>query len=52
LADSSKFDRSAPYRVCDLSDLDGIVTDAPLPAEGEWGALRMNVVAPAADPSR
>jgi DeoR family transcriptional regulator, fructose operon transcriptional repressor len=52
LADSSKFDRSAPYRVCDLSDLDGIVTDASLPAEGAWGALRMNVVAPAADPSR
>jgi DeoR family transcriptional regulator, fructose operon transcriptional repressor len=46
LADSSKFGRSAPYRVCDLSGLDGIVTDAPLPAGGEWAALRLNVVAP------
>jgi DeoR family transcriptional regulator, fructose operon transcriptional repressor len=52
LADSSKFDRAARYRVCDLSELDGIVTDAPPPA---WAAhdLRMNVVAAAtADPGR
>ena len=50
LADRTKFDRSAPYRVCDLSDLDGIVTDAPFPAGPEWAGLarRMNVVAPAA----
>jgi DeoR/GlpR family transcriptional regulator of sugar metabolism len=49
LADSSKFDRAAPYRVCDLCDLDGVVTDAPLPAGPEWAtvAMRMNIVAPA-----
>jgi len=52
LADSSKFDRSAPYRVCDLSDLDGIVTDTPLPAGSEWAALRIDVIAPAAGPGR
>jgi DeoR family transcriptional regulator, fructose operon transcriptional repressor len=52
LADSSKFDRAARYRVCDLSELDGIVTDAPPP---EWAAhdMRMNVVAAdAAEPGR
>jgi len=50
LADSSKFDRSAPYRVCDLSDLDGIVTDAPFPGGPEWAGLarRLNVLAPPA----
>jgi DeoR family fructose operon transcriptional repressor len=50
LADSSKFGRSAPYRVCDLSDLDGIVTDAPFPDGPEWTGLapRLAVLAPAA----
>jgi DeoR family transcriptional regulator, fructose operon transcriptional repressor len=50
LADSSKFDRAAPYRVCDLSDVDGIVTEAPFPGRPEWVtlALRMNIVARAA----
>jgi DeoR/GlpR family transcriptional regulator of sugar metabolism len=50
LADSSKFDRAAPYRVCDLADLDGIVTDAPLPSGPGWATLaaRLNVVAPPA----
>ena len=38
LADSSKFDRAAPYRVCGLSDLDGVITDAPFPAGPEWAA--------------
>ena len=52
LADSSKFDRSAPYRVCDLSDLDGIVTDLPFPDGPEWAGLarRLNVLASAASP--
>jgi DeoR family fructose operon transcriptional repressor len=52
LADSSKFDRSAPYRVCDLSDLDGIVTDAPFPDGPEWAGLapRLSVLAPQAPP--
>jgi DeoR family fructose operon transcriptional repressor len=50
LADSSKFDRAAPYRVCDLADLDGIVTDTPLPSGPGWTILatRMTVVAPPA----
>jgi DeoR family fructose operon transcriptional repressor len=54
LADGTKFDRSAPYRVCDLSDLDGIVTDAPFPEGPEWAGLArpMNVVAAAADSGR
>jgi DeoR/GlpR family transcriptional regulator of sugar metabolism len=49
LADSSKFDRAAPYRVCGLSDLDGVITDAPFPAGPEWAALasRLNAAAPA-----
>jgi DeoR family transcriptional regulator, fructose operon transcriptional repressor len=48
LADSSKFDQIAPYRVCELADLDGIVTEAPLPAGSAWAALamRMDVVVP------
>ena len=52
LADSSKFDRSAPYRVCDLSDLDGIVADVPFPDGPEWAGLarRLNVLASAAPP--
>jgi DeoR family fructose operon transcriptional repressor len=55
LADSSKFDRAARYRVCELSDLDGIVTDAPLPPGPEWAThtMRMSVVAAsAADPGQ
>lgn len=54
LADGTKFGRSASYRVCDLSDLDGIVTDAPFPEGPEWAGLArpMNVVAPAADSGR
>jgi DeoR family fructose operon transcriptional repressor len=52
LADSSKFDRSAPYRVCDLSDLDGIVSDVPFPDRPDWAGLarRLNVLASAASP--
>ncbi|HEY3904566.1 MAG TPA: DeoR/GlpR family DNA-binding transcription regulator [Streptosporangiaceae bacterium] len=51
LADSSKFDRVAPYRVCAMSDLDGIVTEAALPDGPEWDALasRLTVVAPLPD---
>lgn len=33
LCDGSKFDRSAPVRICDLSDLDVVITDRPPPAE-------------------
>ncbi len=36
LVDSSKFDRVAPYRVCDLSDLDGIVAETSLPDGPDW----------------
>jgi len=31
VADSSKFDRTAPVRICDVSELDYFVTDAPPP---------------------
>ena len=49
LADSSKVGRAAPHRVCDVAGLDGIVTDAPLPAGPGWAALasKLTVVAPA-----
>lgn len=40
LADSSKFDRVAPYRVCDLSEVDGIVAETPLPEGPEWESTR------------
>ena len=52
LAESNKFDRSAPYRVCDLSDPDGIVTDVPFPDGSEWAGLArcLNVLASAAPP--
>ncbi|MEP2714974.1 DeoR/GlpR family DNA-binding transcription regulator [Pseudophaeobacter sp.] len=33
ICDGSKFERSAPIRICDLSDLDIVVTDRPPPAE-------------------
>ncbi|HET7015397.1 MAG TPA: DeoR/GlpR family DNA-binding transcription regulator [Streptosporangiaceae bacterium] len=36
LVDSSKFDRVAPYRVCDLSELDGVVAETSLPEGPEW----------------
>jgi DeoR family transcriptional regulator, fructose operon transcriptional repressor len=50
LADSGKLNRAAPYRVCDLDELDGIVTDAPLPGGPGWAtvAARLTVVAPPA----
>ena len=53
LVDSSKFDRVAPYRVCDLSNVDGIVTETSLPEGPEWNSLasRLAVVAPAPDPA-
>lgn len=31
VCDHSKFDRSAPVRICDVSDLDVVITDAPVP---------------------
>ncbi|MEM6637348.1 MAG: DeoR/GlpR family DNA-binding transcription regulator [Pseudomonadota bacterium] len=33
VCDSSKFDKSAPIRICDLADVDYFVTDHPPPAE-------------------
>ncbi|MBY6136975.1 DeoR/GlpR family DNA-binding transcription regulator [Leisingera sp. XS_AS12] len=33
VCDGSKFERSAPVRICDLSDLDVVITDRPVPAE-------------------
>lgn len=33
VCDGSKFKRSAPVRICDLSDLDVVITDGPVPAE-------------------
>ncbi len=30
-ADSSKFDRSAPVRICDVATLDYVVTDSNVP---------------------
>lgn len=33
LCDGSKFTRSAPVRICDLSDLDVVITDRPPPEE-------------------
>jgi DeoR family fructose operon transcriptional repressor len=52
LADSSKFDRAAPYRVCDLSELDGIIAETPLPPGPQWDALtsRLTVVTPPPEP--
>jgi hypothetical protein len=43
---------ATPYRVCDLSDLDGIVTDVPFPDGPEWAGLarRLNVLASGASP--
>ncbi|MDE4191556.1 DeoR/GlpR family DNA-binding transcription regulator [Phaeobacter gallaeciensis] len=31
VCDHSKFDRSAPVRICDVADLDVVITDAPVP---------------------
>ena len=31
VCDHSKFDRSAPVRICDVADLDLVITDAPVP---------------------
>ncbi len=33
VCDGSKFERSAPVRICDLSDLDVVITDRPVPAD-------------------
>ena len=33
VCDGSKFTRSAPVRICDLTDLDVVITDRPAPAE-------------------
>ena len=33
VCDGSKFARSAPVRICDVSDLDIVITDRPVPAE-------------------
>ncbi|NIZ14914.1 DeoR/GlpR family DNA-binding transcription regulator [Phaeobacter sp. HF9A] len=33
ICDSSKFDRSAPVRICALAELDFVITDRPVPAE-------------------
>lgn len=43
VADSSKFDRTAPVRICDISDLDYFVTDALPPPEFMETADRANV---------
>ncbi|MGR3760232.1 DeoR/GlpR family DNA-binding transcription regulator [Roseobacteraceae bacterium NS-SX3] len=33
VCDGSKFDRSAPVRICDVADLDVMITDRPVPQE-------------------
>ncbi|UWQ48757.1 DeoR/GlpR family DNA-binding transcription regulator [Leisingera caerulea] len=33
VCDGSKFDRSAPVRICDAADLDVVITDRPVPTE-------------------
>lgn len=33
VCDGSKFDRSAPVRICDVADLDVVITDRPVPVE-------------------
>ncbi len=33
MCDGSKFDRSAPVRICALAELDFVITDRPVPAE-------------------
>lgn len=33
VCDGSKFARSAPIRICDIADLDVVITDQPVPAE-------------------
>lgn len=33
VCDGSKFDHSAPVRICDVADLDVVITDRPVPAE-------------------
>lgn len=33
VCDGSKFDRSAPVRICDVTDLDVVITDRPVPQE-------------------
>ncbi|APX17192.1 DeoR/GlpR family DNA-binding transcription regulator [Phaeobacter inhibens] len=33
VCDGSKFERTAPVRICDISDLDVVITDRPVPPE-------------------
>lgn len=42
VADGSKFDRSAPVRICDVADLDYFVTDTPPPSSFVQAAQRGN----------
>ncbi|MEM8787658.1 MAG: DeoR/GlpR family DNA-binding transcription regulator [Pseudomonadota bacterium] len=40
VCDASKFDRAAPVRICDVADLDMVVTDTAPPAEFQAAARR------------
>ena len=40
ICDGSKFDRSAPVRICALAELDLVITDRPVPAEFAEAAAR------------
>lgn len=52
-ADSSKFGRRAPVSVCDMSEIDLLVTDAAPAAEmGDWLATGGVAVSATADPAR
>ncbi len=43
LIDSAKFDKSLPYTFCDMSDVDAIVTDGPVPLATRSAAQNLGV---------
>ncbi len=55
VCDATKFERTAPVRICDISDLDMFVTDAPPPAEfvrrAEGAATEIVIASPNAEAS-